>query len=361
MLTLAICNAPAPRRGIEPLGVAAIPGARLPLARVSVARPYFDASAGDTRSQCLLRVEAFSCNYRDRAIAIFGNEQVTQGNGTVSFLGSEFSARVEAVGDDVCGIRVGDRVMPDATYPLRVSPAVQGGVVTNQASRGWLVLHPDQVIRVPEGMDPVVAAAFSLGAQTACSMVRRANVKAGGRALVLSGRSNTSLFVAQRLLHDGVAVTVASRGECTPEHRRLLPGATFLDVESVTWKELRGRFDAVFDPFFDLHVGQVLEALDYGGHYVTCGLQAQHDSFAQSPEPATVNQLLTTAIVRNLVLVGNCIGQRKDLEEAVALFACGGFRIPVDSVWGVADARTFIERSFANRGRLGKVVMAYGE
>lgn len=361
MLTLALSPLTASRRGIHPLGTARVGRVDLPLARVGVARPRFDPGAVSDRGLCLVRVEAFSCNFRDRAISFTGGEQLAAGRGSVSFFGSEFAGRVVEVGEDVTGVRVGDRVIPDATYPVRTDPGVSPGIVTNHASRGWLVLHPDQLVTVPDRMGAEAGAAFSLGAQTACSMVRRAAVRAGDRALVLSGRSNTSLFLTRRLLADGVDVHVASRGPWDADARRLLPGATFLDTASDPWPDLARSFDAVFDPFFDLHVGQAVDALDFGGRYVTCGLQGQHRAFAEDPKLPGLGQVLTTAIVRNLSIMGNCIGQRGDLQDALALHARGVFDPVLDSTWDLDGGVSFVERSFADRGRLGKVVMTYGD
>lgn len=359
MLTLAVSTATAPRRGIAPLGTATVGRAGLPLAHVRVARPEFDPTSGPDRSRCLVRVEAFSCNFRDRAISLTGHEHLTQGKGHVSFFGSEFCGRVVAVGDDVEVLAVGDRVIPDAAYPAREAAGVPPGVITNVASRGWLTFHPEQLMRVPAGMSPQVGAAFSLGAQTACSMVRRAEVAPGDRALVFSGRSNTSLFLARRLLASGAAVHVVSRGPWDAASRRLLPEVTFVDASTDPWPSLARRFDAIFDPFFDLHLGHAIEALDFGGRYVTCGLQSQHRAFAEAPVTPALEHVLTTAIVRNLTIMGNCIGRRDDLVHALRLYAAGRFDPVIDSTWGVEGGVEFVERSFADRGRLGKVVMTY--
>ncbi len=71
--------------------------------------------------------------------------------------------------------------------------------------------------------------------------------------------------------------------------------------------------------------------------------------------------MLTTAIVRNLSIMGNCIGQRGDLQDALALHARGVFDPVLDSTWDLDGGVSFVERSFADRGRLGKVVMTYGD
>ena len=359
MHVLALTTPGLDRSGVRPLGRARIGERQVDLASASVARPPFDPDHPDSRGRVLLHVEAFSANFRDKALCLTAADHLrSTGRGSISFLGSEFCGRVVQRGAGVEGLAVGDRVVGDGTYPRRSGSELLGGIVTNRASRGWLVLHESQVCAVPRLMGPDVAAAFALGAQTAQSMVRRGGVSAGSRVLVMSGRSNTSLFLAQCAAAAGGTVSVLSRGRWVPEHLDALPaGAEVLAVEGVLG--MAEQFDVVLDPFFDLNVARALRALDYGGRYVTCGLQAQHPSFAEPAEPAPVVDVLGTAIVKNLSLIGNCIGERADLDRALALYEEGALSVRLDSVWGPQEGVAFLERTFSAPDRFGKVVMRY--
>ena len=74
-------------------------------------------------------------------------------------------------------------MIPNCAYPEPPFPGVVPGAVTNEASRGWLRLHKSKLIKIPDHMDNVVAAGFSIGGQTSTSMVRRVNLKPNERAL----------------------------------------------------------------------------------------------------------------------------------------------------------------------------------
>src|SRR5256885_13765143 len=98
--------------------------------------------------------------------------------------------------------------MPDHHYTDGVtSPdGLRQGVASNQSSRGYHVVYAAKLARIPDAMPDDVAAAFSLGAQTAYGMVRRASVAAGMTALVMGGTSNTSLYLFAALRAAGARV-----------------------------------------------------------------------------------------------------------------------------------------------------------
>lgn len=359
MRVVALSPATGERKGLQGVGHARIGDREVGLGLVALSQPAFDPHDPALAGKVLVQVEAFSCNYRDKAICLNTHALLDAEKGPlVGFFGSEFAGIVVACGEGVT-LSCGDRIVPDATYPFRDVPVVPGGIVTNRASRGWLVLDEAQLIRVPETMSPVVAAAFSLGAQTAQSMVRRSGVGPGDPVLVTSGRSNTSLFLARSLLALGARVHVSSSASGSADLlRELGDGVTYVPASETVSGHLP-PMTAVFDPFFDLHVAWAVNLLDFGGRYVTCGLQGQHPAFAlDGPEPA-LREVLGTTIVRNLSLIGNCIGGRADLERGLALHADGLLDVTVDSVWRPADAVGFVERTFTDRARLGKVVLDY--
>ena len=75
----------------------------------------FDADAGENAEKVFLRVRAFSCNYRDRALILSMSNSAHKSNYYV--IGSEFVAEVLAVGRDVTALAPGDRVIANGAYP----------------------------------------------------------------------------------------------------------------------------------------------------------------------------------------------------------------------------------------------------
>ncbi len=258
--------------------------------------------------------------------------------------------------------------------PADLRAGRQEGVVTNHASREWQIVPATALLRRPATMDAVTGAAFGLNAQTAYSMIRKAELAAGARVLVMAGSSNTSIFLIAALAQRGFAVHVATTAASAVGRLRtlgatdvvLLPPSDEPATGAVLLREYaaaHGHFEAMFDPFFDLHVGPAPDLLRDFGTYVTCGMAAQNAGSASVTTPmvrATLEQTLYRCIVKNLRLVGNCIGLTDDLRAALADYAQDRFPVMVDSVFDDRMPAAFVERSLgAGRGRFGKVVLSY--
>ena len=162
---------------------------------------------------------------------------------------------------------------------------------------------------VPERMSDVEAAAFSIGAQTSYSMVRRAGVEPGANVLVTAATSNTSLFLAQAARNAGGDVTMTTSSQEKAERVRGLGFERVFvvdrDVEAFEppsdladhVHDIDG-FDAVLDPYFDLHLNRSLPVLASFGRYVTCGFERQFPesgTTSMAPEPVLDSAVLGRA------------------------------------------------------------------
>lgn len=369
MRGLAICG-----RGMGGTGrldTVSIEGVAVRCGVLQIIPPEFDPRTPENRRRVQVQVRAFSCNYRDKTLIL---KMATRGPSDRFYvIGSEFVGQVVAVGEDVSRVSVGQRVIGDNCYPdLRPSGWARG-VPTNNASREFLVLREEKVFPVPDSMSDAVAAAFSIGAQTAYSMVRKADPGPGRHVLVTAAGSNTSLFAIAALRSRGVhvyATTTSARHEnrlnalgLTQLFRVDRAGGTFADVPDI--REVARRldgFDAVIDPFYDLHLPRVVPVMAFGARYVTCGLYDQHLQLLPSARPSAppdYRQCLELALLKNISLVGNCAGVTRDLEDAVRDLTAGAFEVLVDSVHRDDQAGAFLERTYAASDRLGKVVYAY--
>ncbi len=351
-----------------------IHGSALPFALVEMPHPEFDPKAPENTHQVLIRVEAFSCNYRDAGILFLSYDTLRslEKPGFTHF-GSDFVGDVEAVGSEVTLIKPGQRVMPDSSYPQDREPAVGDGIPTNKAGRGWLVLPESKLLPVPEGIDPVDAVASGVNAQTAASMLRRAGVQAGSRVLITAGKSNTSLCVAGLAGALGAECTVLSTSPWTEEelntvgHPTVIPGEkNSVPFSSEPLEALASQsesYNAIIDPFFDLYFMRVMSYLAPGGTYVTCGFKNQHPAQSSTSEHGTqipasyLYEALGSVLIGNKSIVGNCIGLRNDLETALEAVAAGKFHPVIDSVYSPDQAEEFLRRSFGAEPRFGKVVM----
>ena len=332
----------------------------------------FDPSSDENVKRVLIRVRAFSLNYRDKGIC---SRMKGRSAAKFSAIGSEFAAEVVEVGAAVTRLAPGDRVISNHHYtgdPMQ--DGYMEGVVTNQSSKEYMITHQEKLTKIPDGMGMDVGAAFSIGAQTGYSMVRRLDIEPGSNVLVTAAKSNTSLFVLHALKQSGADVYASttstqftSRFEAMGV-KEVLPlergGDHFQDSEAVTaFAERVGGFDYVFDPFYDVHLKKVLMLMNPFGTYVTCGMASQTpDSGRESGLSGfpRIQDVMFLASVKNISIVGNCIGLREDLERSLADYASGTYSVEVDSVFERdAEAAAFLDRTFNDRSRFGKVVFQY--
>lgn len=330
---------------------------------VELDQPIFDAEDPKNRDYVLVRVTAFSCNYRDKAILVENYNLIKKSGRLFVPFGSEFSAKIVSVGSDVRDFFIGDTVISDCTYPGSGQDKVLPGVATNFASLGWLRLHKNKIIRAPKSLDSNEAACFSLGAQTASSMIRRSRLlENGGKPLVLSARSNTSLFIIQQLLSHGITPLCLSTSEWSEkEIYKISPSRVELLNNEINHKSIIDyKITHVFDPFFDMNIGYALNYLQTNGTYITCGLRDQHPLLStKTPNDAesVVRDALKMSILKNVSILGNCLGTKEDLESAIQLQDTKGREIIIDQNYRLEESVDFLQRSFFDPSRFGKCVM----
>jgi len=219
----------------------------------------------------------------------------------------------------------------------------------------------------------VQGAAFSVGAQTAYSMVRRLSLVPGCHVAVTAATSNTSLFALKALAARGHIVHAITTSPGVTDHLHG-SGARYVHtlprndrymaalLQSLSAQRLE-TVDAVIDPFCDVYLRKLLPVVRRFGVYATCGVLAQFqeahdDSFAKIG--LGVDEVFNQLIRKSIVLVGNNLGTSSDLSDAAADFQAGVLDIDIDTVLRNGEVGSFVERSFQAPGRCGKVVFEYG-
>lgn len=313
----------------------------------------------------LVRVHAFSCNYREKTRFLHVARQAGWGGYVV--LGSEFAGTVLKVGAAVAEFAPGDPVCGNGS----VDPGlVQPGLATQRASLEMQIHHHSKLFKLPQGMTFIEGAAFSLGAQTAYSMVDRLQLAPRSQVAVTAAASNASLFAIKALLARGHLVHALTTSSAIVDHLHALGVGQICklsragDATAAIGKHLRrcglSHFDAVVDPFCDLYLRSVLPWVRRFGSYVTCGFERQLDSAEPQAERAVLDhEILSLLIRKSVTLVGNNLGTRAHLEQAAADYMARRLPIDIDTVVTDGDLATLIGRSFLVSDRVGKVVFAY--
>jgi len=316
-------------------------------------------------NKVVVRVKAFSCNYRDRMLLSLFNTRCNEIGNTDKFcyspFGSDFVAEVIECGKQVHGLKIGDRVIPDSSYPFKKASDKLGGIPTNYASQRIHVFDENQLIKIPESMPDEIAAAFTITAQTSYSIIRKLNLKPKENILITAPSSNTSLSLIKFLQNIDVNVFALASNLLHKKELQELGVTDVLQISNFSNKtifELTGGkyFNAVFDPFFNIYMEKVFPAIGFSGRYITCGLAPDYNELNGIKN---FSELMENSIVRNISIIGNCLGTTNDLENALMDFENEKYNIIIDSVYTGNDILPFLQKSFGILPRFGKVVYKY--
>lgn len=322
----------------------------------------FDNGDEKNSHYILIKKLAFSLNYRDRELMnLFYSECQLLPDIGYAGIGSDFVADVISCGSKVVGIKPGDRVIPNAAYPNRNAPNFIGGVPTNFASEQYDIIHQEQLFKIPHDMPIQVAAGFTVGAQTAYSIVRRLNIESGANFLITSGRSNTSLFVIQAIKALDISCNLHVITSAPVQQNDFfynLGVSEVINISSnyspsdikIALKKLP-QFQYIFDPMFNTYLELLSSNLDYFGKYITCGISGE-----QVGSGTISNNVLLQFILKSASFIGNCLGSKLDLQTAVNDYCNGRLEVIVDSVYSYKELIPFINRTYYDSNRCGKVI-----
>ena len=265
--------------------------------------------------------------------------------------GLEFAGRVVATGDGVTRWSAGDPVM---------------GITAGGGHAERLVVHQDQAVRVPQGMDLAMAGALPEVFITAWdALVLQGGLSAGGTALVHAGASGVGTAAIQLCRMAGAEVLVtASAGKV--DRCLSLGAARAVDYASEDWvaavaDHTAGRgVDVVLDVVGADYLDRNLDALAVGGTIVQVGVMGGGS--------ATFG--LGKMLFRRATLVGTTLRARS-LDEKVSVsrafedrvvpgFEDGRLEVVVDRRYPLADiaeAHAYMETN-ASVGKIALDVAA---
>ena len=284
-------------------------------------------------------------------------------------LGCDGTGEVVALGEDVRGFEVGQRVVIEPGITSGKSPEDLAGndhLAPDYAIRGEhvdgidcevAVVEARHLLPLPDGVDPVQAAAVPLVFVTAWgALVCRANVRAGETVLILGGASGVGSAGIQVARDLGARVIATGGTEAKRRLARELGADEVVDHHEKGWeREVRGLTDgAGVDVVFE-HVGPAtwrasMACLARCGRLVTCG----------GTTGPKVEILLPHLFIKNLSVLGSTMGPRAAFPEIFARIAAGAYRPVVDRVLPLSEVRRAHEL-LENREVVGKVVLVPGE
>ena len=296
--------------------------------------------------EVLIRLRAASLNHLDL--------WVRQGLPSVPkprILGADGAGVVEALGEGVDGVAVGDAVVinPGLAHGLRITVL---GEHTDGTHAELVAVPASNVYSVPGGIGFEEAAAFPLVFLTAHRMlVTKAQVAEGDWVLVwgAGGGVGTAAFSIAKGLGARTVVT-SSSDEKLARLRELGADAALnhrrVDVAAEVKELTGGGADIVIEHVGDATWQTSLAAARPGGRIVVCGATS-------GPNPPAA---LHRVWWKELTIYGSTMGTKEDFEGAYELVRSGRARPLVDRVFPLGEARAAHQR--LERGeQLGKIVL----
>ena len=216
---------------------------------VEVVKPVIQAG------EVLVRVKAAGVNPLDNKITRGGIKLLIPHQLPLT-MGHEFAGTVEAVGDGVQGLSIGDRV-----YGLM--PTTQAGAFAEWVAAPASVLAP-----IPEGLDYIEAASIPLTALTAYQALELMQVQRGKSIFIAGGSGGFGAMAIP--LAKAMGLTVYTSGNAASRERVLALGANqYFDYRKDDYRKELRHVDYVIDTVGGGELSKQMDLLTQGGHIVS--------------------------------------------------------------------------------------------
>ncbi len=247
-------------------------------------------------------------------------------------IGLELSGTVDAVGDGVTGVNIGDQVFGPAPFTGPTAGASEQAVLDLWFPR-------------PSGLDPVHAAALPMAVGAAYASLDALGVETGTTVLVHGAGTTTGYAAAQLAIQRGARVIATA-------------GPTHADALRAAGVEVTSYGDGMADRVTALAGGPVDLAIDTAPFS-----DALPELVRTVKAPEHVLTLGTGPAVQELgvrsAIVSGARPRYDVLGDVAQLAADGRFTVPVARTFPLADWRTALELSQSRQAH-GKLVLRIG-
>jgi alcohol dehydrogenase len=266
--------------------------------------------------------------------------------------GGDIAGEIIACGSAVTGWRPGDRVAVNPMTPEgMLGEELQGGMAEQ------LRIPASHILRIPDGMDFVTAAAIPINFGTALRMlVTIGNLQRGELVLVVGASGGVGTAAIQLARNMGASVIAVTRGAAKVKPLLEIGADHVIDMAAEDFSAAAWRLSGKkgVDVVLNYTGGDTwvpsLRAMKRRGRLVTCGATAGFD-------PKTDIRYIWT---RELQVLGSNGYTQEDIARAIAMTAAGGVR-PLISVVLPAQQAAEAHRLLEDREVVGKVVLTFGD
>ncbi len=281
-------------------------------------------------------------------------------------LGGDAAGSVDAIGNAVTTVKVGDRVVINpgvSCYQCEYCAQGEHSLCVKFSLLGehrqgtfaeYAVVPARNVRPIPDSISNETAAAFTLATLTAWRMlVTRAKVQAGEQVLIQGIGGGVALAALQIAKLRGAHVWVTSGSDEKLAKAKALGADETLNYTSAdVAREIRSRtgkkgVDVVIDSVGTTTWAASLGSLGKLGRLVTCG----------GSSGPVVETDIRRMFWNQWSLMGSTMGNESEFDAIVLELAGGRLIPPVDSVFPLAEGRRAFER-MAEKSQFGKLVLS---
>ncbi len=305
--------------------------------------------------EILVRAEAVSLNYRDKAI-LDGTYPMPTTFPLV--LASDLAGEVVSVGDHVTRFRPGDKVVSvfkqlwlDGVPTPEANTANLGGPLPGVLAE-YVLLTEAGVLPYPAYLNPAQASTLPIAAVTAwVGLFKHGQLKPDDTVLV-QGSGGVSLFGLQLAVAHGARVIVTSRNEEKIDRLRRLGAFEVINTsEKPNWEEevlslTSGRgVDQILEVIGGDSVQRSIIAAAWGGHIAIIGFLGGKISTISLPP----------IIGKAVNIRGLSVGSRMDTEDLLSFLEQHRIEPVIDAVYGFSKVPDALDH--LDRGPFGKIVV----
>ncbi|QDU69297.1 zinc-binding dehydrogenase [Engelhardtia mirabilis] len=282
-------------------------------------------------------------------------------------LGCDGTGEVVAVGEGVTAFHPGQKVVLEPGYSSGRSEFDLEGLdhlAEDYAIRGehgdgfdreLVAIEQRYLCPLPDGLDPVRAAAVPLAFLTAWGMIERAQLERGETVLVIAGSSGVGSAAIQIASHLGARVLATAGSDAKRQLALDLGAESVIDHHDPDWpREVKRLTDGDGADVVVEHVGPAtwsgsMRSLARLGRLVTCG----------GTTGAKVEITLPHLFIKNQTILGSTMGPASALPQIFDRVARGIYQPVLDAAVPMSEARAAHER-LESGGVVGKIVLLPG-
>ncbi|KAI0357912.1 NAD-P-binding protein [Trametes cingulata] len=308
-------------------------------------------------TEALIKVHAVSLQFRDLMVAN-GNYPLGQKENPVPC--SDMAGEIVALGDEVKGWKVGDRVCSnfapdhifgDLTKEIQLTSM---GAPTDGVLTEYKIVPAHGLVSIPAHLTYEEASTLPCAALTAYNALRGPIPVKGGDIVLVQGTGGVSIFALQFAVASGATVIATSSSDEKLKIAKKL-GATYTinykktpDWDEEALKITGGRgVDYIVEVVGAGTIMKSVNAIRYGGTVSVVG---------HIEMEAELTALPVRVLGRAIIMRGILIGSRQEFENMNRLITAAKLKPVVDTVFSFEDARKAYEYQWSQK-HIGKVVI----